>query len=222
MNIEKEIFKKCTLDIDKLVNYGFIKSKNNYLYSKNILNNTFKVCIEVTNNNLIGKIYDLSSNEEYVNYRLEGSSGEYSSKVRYEYKNILYDIKNNCYINEYFIGKQSNRITNLIIDKYKDVPQFIWDKFPEYGVFRNKNNNKWYAIIMNVNKNKFTNQNSQIEIINVRLNSDKIEKLLSKKGFLKAYHMNKKSWITILLDNTVNDSEIFNYICESYDIINSQ
>ena len=58
--------------------------------------------------------------------------------------------------------------------------------------------------------------NEDIEIINIKLDENKIVKLLNRKGFYKAYHMNKKYWITINLDDTISDEEIMNYIEESY------
>ena len=55
-----------------------------------------------------------------------------------------------------------------------------------------------------------------MEIINVKLEEEKIKQLLNKQGFYPAYHMNKKSWISIVLDDTINDDEIMDYINESY------
>ena len=39
-----------------------------------------------------------------------------------------------------------------------------------------------------------------------------IESLINRPGYYKGYHMNKKSWITIILDDSVSDEEIFNLI----------
>ena len=36
--------------------------------------------------------------------------------------------------------------------------------------------------------------------------------------FYKAYHMNKKKWISIILDETLSDEDIFKYIDESYQL----
>ena len=114
---------------------------------------------------------------------------------------------------------QSNRITNYIIGKYNTKPEFLWEKLDGSAVFRNKENNKWFGIIMDINKNKLDKENKIIEIINVKLDNKTIEKLIKEKGFYNAYHMNKKSWITIVLDDTLKDEEIIKYIDESYNII---
>ena len=46
-----------------------------------------------------------------------------------------------------------------------------------------------------------------------------VDKLLSTKGFYEAYHMNKKNWISIILDETLDDEIIKKLICDSYDIV---
>ena len=221
MNIENEIFKRSSVSFDKLKAYGFRKDKDEYLYEKEFLND-FKAIISIDKSgNVFGKVIDLQVNEEYTNIRTD-MSGDFVSKVRDEYKNILKDIRNNCFDNKLFIYEQSNRLAKYIKDKYNNDPEFLWEKFPGYAVFRNKNNNKWYGIITNIDLSKIDNGNGEVEIINIKLDKLKIEELLSKKGFYKAYHSNKDKWISIILNDTVKDKELFNLIDESYNIIDSE
>ena len=220
MNLEKDIFKRTTINFKKLIEYGFIKEKDKYIYQKNFLNNDFQAIITIDNNeNISSKIIDLQINEEYINIRTE-MNGEFVNKVRESYKEILIDIKNKCTEINYFINNQTNRITKYINNKYLDKPEFLWPKFPGYGVFRNKNNNKWYGIIMNIDSSKLENTTGEVEIINIKLKEEKIKKLLKIKGFYKAYHMNKKDWISIILNDTLKDNEIISLIDESYNLIN--
>ncbi|MBQ6494722.1 MAG: MmcQ/YjbR family DNA-binding protein [Bacilli bacterium] len=220
--IENNIFKRCHIDYSMLLKYGFIKDGGKYIYTKNIMNNKFKVIIEINNKDKIkGKIIDIELNEEYNNYRINNYIGEFASKIKEEYTELLIDIKNNCFIEDYFIYNQSNRITKYIIDKYNNKPEFLWEKFPNCGVFRNKNNNKWYGIIMNIDKSKLDKSNGEIEIINIKLPRDIINYLLKKEGYYKAYHMNKLDWISILLDDTLQDKEIIDLIDKSYNIVNN-
>ena len=69
---------------------------------------------------------------------------------------------------------------------------------------------------MNISIGKISQGDYEVEIINVKLNEEKIKKLLKQKGFYQAYHMNKKNWISIILDNTLSDDEIMSYIEESH------
>ena len=222
MNIEKEIFQRTKLILNRLIEYGFIKDNNSYIYEKYFFDNDFKAIIIVDNNGTVtGKVYDLQSNEEYTNIRTK-MTGEFVSKVKDEYKNILIDIKNNCYEDKFFINNQANEITRYIKDKYSIDPEFLWEKYPFFGIFRNKNNNKWFALITNVDKSKIDEGNGEVELLNIKLDSNKIKELLQNKGYYEAYHMNKKSWISIILNNTLKDKEIFELIDESYNIINKK
>lgn len=210
MSIEEEIFLKYKVDYKKLEEYGFEKSNNTYKYITNILNNKFRVEI-IISDTIIGHIYDINLDEEYTNYRIKDMIGEYVSNIREEYKSILYNIRNQCFNKEYFISEQANRITNKLIELYNDEPDYPWND--ANGVFRNKINNKWYALIMEINKNKLVKKEDKIvNVINIKLDSNKINDLIDNKSYFECYHMNKKSWISIILDDSLNDEEILNLI----------
>ena len=217
MTIEEELFRRTKINLNKISKYGFKKEKNLYKYSKNIMNNAFRVDVEINDSIVKAKIFDLSTNEEYTNFRIEENTGSFVNQIREEFKNLLKDIKNNCFTKEDFLFEQSNRIAKLIKEKYGDNPEFEWEKFRGYATFRNKDSKKWYGIIMNVDKNKLDGKsNGEVEIIDIKLDSCEIEKLLNSNGFYPAYHMNKKSWISIILDNTISDENIMNLIEKSY------
>ena len=216
-NIEKEIFERSRLDNNKLLNYGFIEQDDNYILEKD-LDDTFKVIIEINKGLITGKIIDKEFNEEYINHKTN-NGGEFSNTIKEKYKELLLDIRDNCFITYYFMYNQSNRITSYIRNKYNTNPEFLWDKLPNCGVFRNINNNKWFSLISNINKTKLdATTNKEIEIINVKIQKDLIDKFLKVNGFYKAYHMNKKNWISIILDDTVPDFIIFKLIDMSYDL----
>ena len=219
LNIENEVFKRSNVNFKLLEKYGFKKENNIFYYEKTFINNEFKAIIEVDNNGLVmGKIIDLQTEEEYTNIRTE-MNGKYVNTVREAYIDILIDIKKHCFETNYFIYKQANRINKYIKEKYNNQPEFLWDKFSGYAVYRNENNNKWYAIIMNLDLSKLDNSTGEVEIINVKLDENKIQKLLNQKGFYKAYHMSKTDWISIILNDTLKDDEIISLLDESYRLI---
>ena len=219
LNIENEVFKRTNANFKELEKYGFKIINDNYVFEKQFLNNEFKAVINIDNKGILsGKVIDLQFDEEYTNIKTE-MSGEFVNKVRELYKDILIDIRNHCFETNYFISKQANRINKYIKEKYNNDPEFLWKKFPGYAVYRNKNNNKWYGIIMNIDLSKLSNNSGEVEIINVKLDEKKIKKLLKQKGFYEAYHMNKSDWISIILNDTLNDEEIIPLIDDSYNII---
>ena len=177
MNIEEKIFKKLKIDYTKLLDYGFVKENNTYKFSKKIMNNTFEVQISINKDGSVnGKVFDKEFEDEYVIFRMENAVGKFVGKVREEYENILKDIAEKCTEKQYFNFEQSNRIANLIIKNYGNNPEFLWDKFPGYGVYRNKKSNKWYGIIMNLDLSKLDNSSGEVEIINVNKGKEKAKK----------------------------------------------
>lgn len=218
MSIEYDVFKRSNPDYKKLIKYGFNKEKDYYLYEVKFLD-SFNAIITINKNgDVSGKVIDLEIDEEYTNFRTD-MTGEFVSNVRDNYIEFLKDIKDNCFDTNYYIFDQSNRISKYIKDKYNIDSEFLWEKSPGCGVFRNKKNNKWFGIIMNVDLSKLDNKSGEVEIINLKLDPEKIKILLKKNGFYKAYHMNKNDWISILLNDTLTDDEIISLVDESYNNI---
>ena len=87
-----------------------------------------------------------------------------------------------------------------IKQKYNTIPEYMWARTPNYGVFRQHSNHKWYGIIMDVPKRYLgINEEGIVDILNVKCDPDLIGSLLLQDGYLPAYHMNKKNWVSIIL-----------------------
>lgn len=96
-------------------------------------------------------------------------------------------------------------------------PDYPWKDWN--CVLRHKHNNKWYAVILEVNERKLgLSGDSIIDVLNVKCDPMLIGSLRQKKGFFPAYHMNKDRWISIALDGTVSSEEIKNLIELSYEL----
>ena len=217
MIIEDGIFKCAIIDFGKLEEYGFIKSDSVWNYTKIFMNGDFKavICIDFKGK-VSGKVYEVETNDEYLPLRVENMEG-FAGDVRFEYKKILEDVKAKCCHVSYFVHSQANRLTRAIYNEYDDVPVFPWDKFRRHGVFKNPHNGKWYALIMSIDKSKLDKKLfGEAEVMNIKLKEDKILELLKQKGFYPAYHMNKKSWISIILDDTISDNILLDLIAESH------
>lgn len=218
MNIEEKIFCKSTIAFDKLKKYGFKKSNNLWTYCKNFQNGDFKAVINVDiSGNVSGDVYDTNSEDIYFPLRVESMDAGFAGEVRAKYCEILQDIRDKCCNNNFFIQPQANRLMKQIYKQYGDSPAFPWESYSAYGVFKNPESKKWYALIMNINKNKLDQKlDGEIEVVNIKLKEDKVSSLLKENGFYPAYHMNKKSWITITLDDTISDDFLYSLVDESY------
>lgn len=218
MNIEENIFKRAIIDFDKLSAYGFTPKQDLWTYTQTFMNNEFKAVVTINNQGQIrGNVYETDSNEPYIPLRVEGMNDGYVGEVRSEYKKILSAIKEHCCHLQYFISPQANHLAEALYQKYGDRPTFPWEKYSGHGVFRNPHNQKWYALIMSIDKSKLNkSQSGEVEVINLKISEQKIPELLKQKGFFPAYHMNKKTWITLILNDTLPDALILSLIEESH------
>lgn len=97
----------------------------------------------------------------------------------------------------------------LIKETYDVQPEYPWLKYPNYAVFRHRCNQKWFAVIMDVPRNKLGMPGEALlDVVNFKSNPILIGSLLGEPGFFPAYHMNKDWWITAALDGTVSEDKI--------------
>ena len=54
--------------------------------------------------------------------------------------------------------------------------------------------------------------------LNVKCEPIFIETLLKRPGFFLAYHMNKKMWVTALLEGSVSNEELESLLAVSFDL----
>ena len=218
MMIEKNIFQRYLPDYEKLKEYGFNQDNNGLKLEKIFKDDLFKAIIKINKEGIVtGIVYDLENNDEFLPLRIENTQGAFASEVRNEYEKLLTNIRDNCFLKQYYIYPQSNRITNLVLEKYGDEPEFLWDKFKGSGVFRNPKTKKWYLAILDTDRSKIQeNKKGLIEVGLIKLSVENIEKLLKQKHFYPAWHMNKKHWITVILDDSLPDDRIMELIEESH------
>lgn len=111
-----------------------------------------------------------------------------------------------------------DELEQFINENYNAESDYPWLKYPNYEVFRHSNNRKWFALIMDIPKNKLgLPETDIIDVVNFKCDPLLIGSLLKEAGFFPAYHMNKESWITVALDKSVNDDTIKMLLDMSYD-----
>ncbi len=218
MSIESNVFKRAHVDFAKLTDYGFVREDDDFSFEKIFMDGQFKAVIKIDKSGeLRGDVYDVSEGEVYLPMRVNAVSAGFAAKVRVEYEWILTDIKEHCFNISCFVGEQANRLADLILKKYAVSPEFPWEKYSDCGVFRNADSGKWFALVMNIDGSKLKGELSgAVDVINLKIAEEKIPVLIKKKGFYPAYHMNKKSWLTVVLNEDVDDDVIMSLIDESY------
>ncbi len=108
-------------------------------------------------------------------------------------------------------------INTYIKKTYGSEPEYLWQRYPDYAVYRHGDNRKWFGIIMNVTGDKLGMADARsVDIINVKLEDLFLRSIMIQQdGYFRGWHMGG-NWVSILLDGTVPLKEICSMIDESY------
>ena len=89
-------------------------------------------------------------------------------------------------------------LKQFIMGNYSAEADYPWLKYPNYEVFRHSNNQKWFALIMDVPKNKLGLHGTEpLDAVNFKCDPILIGSLRDEPGIFPAYHMNKEHWLTV-------------------------
>lgn len=211
---------KKKVNIKKLLEYGFTKENDIYKYKDTLIEDKFKIIIYY-DNTLNYQLIDLVTNEEYVLVKVKDVMGEYVGYLRDLINAKLNDIINKCFDNEIFKCKQTKEIINYLQNTYDVSPEFLWED-DKNAALRHPDTLKWFGIIMTITKDKLGfKEKDEIEIIDLKMEPDKITNLVDNQKYFLGYHMNKKHWLTIILNESISTQEIINYLNDSYNISNT-
>lgn len=217
-NLEKDLENRI-INYQKLLEYGFITKNNQYIFKTKLHNEHFEMIVTISDDMKISKIIDLESNDEYILVDINDSVGKFVGALKEEYYEKLKEIINTCTTPDVFKHTQTKEIIRYIQQKYNDSLEFLWKKFSNNAIWRNKENNNWYALLLIIPERKLNiNSDNIVEIINIRYQQDKITDIVDNNTIFPGYHMNKKGWITIKLDYSVDTQTITNLIDNSYNL----
>ena len=217
-NLDKELKNKA-IDYNKLLKYGFVKEEEKYIYKTYICDDQFEVNIVISDTDKYSKLMDLESEVEFALVDVESVEGQFIGKLRQEYEEIIADVVVKCTSKEAFKSNQAKEVIEYIEKKYGDKLEFLWEKFDDNAIWRNKQNNKWYGVLLIIPENKLgLKSDNKIEVIDLRYQKEKVESIVDNKKVFPGYHMNKKSWITIKLDNSLDTETICDLIDNSYNL----
>ncbi|MBR7025265.1 MAG: MmcQ/YjbR family DNA-binding protein [Selenomonadaceae bacterium] len=210
------LFKNKKLNREKLLNNGFALDGENFIRREEILNHMTLTIIIDGRGRVTSKIFD-ADGEPYTLHLVEGATGEFVGSVKAEHERILKNISEQCFDDEIFKFGQTLKLIEYIRENFSDAPEFLWKKYPNFAIFRRKDNRKWYALIANIPKKYLRLGGAEeIEILNLRVEPEELDKIFDGEKYFRGWHMNKKSWLTLRLDETLTDEEIFARLEESY------
>ena len=202
---------------EKLTAYGFEKEGNMFRYSREIRDGEFTLTLEIEKDGAIGtELIEKETGEEYVLYKTN-ASGAYVGGIRAAIGEVVGDVTGKCYETSVFRTEQAQMLREFVRETYGDELEFVWTQFPDNAVWRRKDNRKWYGAILTVEGRKLGLESERIEeIVDLRMDPKEAEEILSRANYYPGWHMNKKSWYTLILDGSISDGELKERLGESY------
>ena len=202
-----EIFKAYQFNSKKAKEYGFLENQGVWTYSSTILRGDFLMKITVEDSDLTFQVFDQETGELYPQVHMESMRGTFVGSVREACLEELFDIRKACFEVQKFLCPQTKRIMALVREKYGNQLEYLWEKSPDTAVLRHEDNQKWYAILMRIPWDRLDKgREGLVEAVNLK--HDQVADLLSQNGIYPAFHMNKRYWISLPLDDTLTDEKV--------------
>ena len=216
-------FKNKTENIDKLLAYGFELLDGKYVYRTEIVDGQLRLTVTVLSGEISTEVYDVAAEDVYTLHLVEGAVGAFVGRVRAELEQVLHDIEEKCYDYDVFKEDYTKKIIQYAREKYGDAPEYLWDDLPNAAIIRRADNRKWYVLFMTVLPKRLgLDGDEPIEIVDLRFDVDELPQKIDNVSYFAGYHMNKKHWITVLLDGSVPLDEILDYVDKSYALANGK
>lgn len=221
MTTEEKIFARRRFDLPHARAFGFVARPGGLVLEKDLPGGDFRAVLTIdAQGRLAGRVVDLMNDEDYAPLRQESFEGPFVASVRASYEELLLAVAEACTDETPFSCAQANRLTKYISDAFGIAPDFPFggSDAGDCGVFRHPGNRKWFALVMNVAYEKVRGDGDKRRVDIVNLKTDGRGDPLSFPGVFPAYHMNHKTWLSLLLDDTLPDERVTDLLRISFDL----
>ncbi|MBO4228746.1 MAG: MmcQ/YjbR family DNA-binding protein [Clostridia bacterium] len=223
MTLEESYFRRRRFVPERMLEYGFSETDSGYTLESVLEDCGFSARLTVSSEGKVkGVVWDPLNEEPYTLFRSDSQNGPFVSTVRSAYTRFLDSVSSQCCELLPFGSDQANRIAEWVRIRYGIEPDYPFDEEPyrTTGVFRHPDSRKWFGLVMEVPRKKlFRNRNEEpVSVLNVKADSLKIPLITERDGFFQAYHMSKRNWISILLDDTLEDETVQAALTDSYEL----
>ena len=102
-------------------------------------------------------------------------------------------------------------------ERYGTEPEYLWEKLPDAFVLRHAENRRWYAVVMDVQRDRLGLPGEGfVSLMDVKCGPLLSGSYLGQSGVVPAYHMNKNHWLGVLLDGSAAGKTVAELLALSY------
>ena len=161
-------------------------------------------------------VFDADTDEEYLPFNVLDNITGFVTGIREQVEDLVQEIKEKCLLN----SNMKLRLMEYCERKFGTEPEAPWEDSPDAYTFKTAKRNKWYALFMTIPyKSLGLVAKGALDVVNIKLPPEKVLDLIDRVHFYPAYHMNKKHWITIVLDKEVDEPLVQQLLEESYGLV---
>lgn len=210
--VDETVFDTYRFDVQQAVQYGFVCSDGTYVLKKPLSETGFFAVFSVTEKRMEIAVYE-DDGEPYLPFNVKGMEGGFVGSIRAQVELLREDIIKNCFV----LVDIKALLLEYLFEKYGTVPAAPWGEYEEYYTMNTAKSGKWYGLFMRIPyKTLGLDAEGRINVLNLKVKPQDVPTLIDNRHFFPAYHMNKKHWITILLDREVDIATVRRLLDDSY------
>ena len=203
-------------DRPRLKAYGFVPEGRALVLRRRLAGSIF-AAFSLQGAHFSLAVYDDDTPEkaDYVPFQAAAADGAYVSLVRERAQALLEDILQQGFVRD----SLRDQILAQARQEYGTEPCFPWAEYPGHCTLKAPNG-KWYGLVMQVPYAVLgIGKAGRADVLNVKNLPEKIQALVDGEHFLPAYHMNKKYWLSVLLDSPAVLPQAQVLLRESYALV---
>ena len=203
-------------DRPRLKAYGFVPEGEALVLRRRLAGSIF-AAFSLQGAHFFLTVYDDDTPEkaDYVPFQAAAADGPYVSLVRERAQALLEDILRQGFVRD----SLRDQILAQARQEYGTEPCFPWAEYPGHCTLKAPNG-KWYGLVMQVPYAVLgIGKAGRADVLNVKNLPEKIQALVDGEHFLPAYHMNKKYWLSVLLDSPAVLPQAQALLRESYALV---
>jgi predicted DNA-binding protein (MmcQ/YjbR family) len=200
---------------------GFCKDNGVYQCRKSFADPNFYAIIRINEELFEVKVYETSFDEEYIPFTLKSVQTPLVAGLREQVNEWVETILETAFDQ----NDVKSRLIEYGKEKHHSVPEHPFDEEPYQAstVLRVSKGGKWYALFMDVKaKAMGFKDEGEVDVVNLKADPAEMASILDQRHFFPAYHMNKKLWISIVLDETTPWEKTISLLDQSFALVSEK
>ena len=210
------LLEQYDIDCKRAIAYGFSRTEAGLELKKELPEVGLYAEFVIAGKRFEVNVFDADTDEEYLPFNVLDNITGFVTGIREQVEDLVQEIKEKCLLN----SNMKLRLMEYCERKFGTEPEAPWEDSPDAYTFKTAKRNKWYALFMTIPyKSLGLVAKGTLDVVNIKLPPEKVLDLIDRVHFYPAYHMNKKHWITIVLNKEVDEPLVQQLLEESYGLV---